>query len=84
LSDFHHDARAATQVFNHLGELWEDSLVYFVEFLGSWSVKVEHLHCRDLKAFRKDNIYNLSSLSRFDNVRLDNGASTIIELSSGS
>jgi hypothetical protein len=45
---------------------------------------VEHLHCRDLKAFRKDNIYNLSSLSRFDNVRLDNSASTIIELSSGS
>ena len=60
------------------------STVYFEEFFRSRSVEREHLHGRDFETFFQNRVDNLSGKASCDNVRFDNSASAVCEVSRGS
>jgi len=77
LADFHDDARSSRHLLAHWRKLGQDSLVDLEELLGCWSVKVEHLHSRDFKALRKDNVDDLTGKTCLNGVGLDHSASVV-------
>jgi len=81
LSYFHHNARASCHVLRNCWEFGKHALVDLQKFFRCRLVKGEHLHSRNLESFLQNGINNFTCKTSLHNMRLDNGASAIGEVS---
>lgn len=79
LSNFQRDTWSSGEFLCESGELGDNALVNFEEFLSSRAIQPEHLHCTDFEALRKDEVDDSTGTSLCHNVRLDDAAGAVIK-----